>query len=153
MIIRSVRFQRLPNNPDLPLPRRESAGAVGFDFASAEADFVLKPNARRFVSAGFWIELPPDVECQVRPRSGLARDHGIILLYSPSTIDPDYRGELFAPLWNTGSNDVLINRGMRIAQLVFSKIYVPELLEGDVDSEATLRGQRGFGSTGFHTRR
>jgi dUTP pyrophosphatase len=144
----TVHFWRLPNNPDLPLPQRETEGAVGYDIRSAEPDFVLQPGERRFVSAGLAIELPANIECQVRPRSGLARDHGVILLYSPSTIDPDYRGELFAPLWNTGSKPVSILRGMRVAQIVFQPTCLPVILEVEEAIAVTPRGPGGFGSTG-----
>jgi dUTP pyrophosphatase len=125
---------------------------VGFDIASAEQDFILMPNERRFVSTGFSIELPPQVECQVRPRSGLARDHGVILLYSPSTIDPDYRGEIFAPLWNTGEKEVLIKRGARVAQIVFQLGCIPDIIEVQGIADETERGTKGFGSTGTETR-
>lgn len=144
----TVRFWRLPNNPDLPLPRRATDGAVGYDIRSAESDFILEPGDRRFVSAGLAIELPDNIECQVRPRSGLARDFGIILLYSPSTIDPDYRGELFVPLWNVGPDAVTITRGMRIAQIVFQPTCLPTVAEVTEAPTNTTRGNGGFGSTG-----
>jgi dUTP pyrophosphatase len=142
-----VHFVRLPDNPDLPLPRRQTSGSAGFDVSSAEADFVLEPGERRAVRTGFRMQLPPDVECQVRPRSGLALRHGITLPNAPATIDPDYRGELQVILWNAGNEPVPIPRGMRIAQLVFARFAVPEVREAASLGD-TGRGTGGFGSTG-----
>jgi dUTP pyrophosphatase len=142
-----VRFRRLPSNPDLPLPSRGTAGAAGFDVASAEPDFVLHPGERRLVHTGLELELPHDVECQVRPRSGLALKHGIMLPNSPATIDPDYRGELRVIVWNSGAEPVPVTRGMRIAQLVFARFEVPEIVEA-AELSGSERGIGGFGSTG-----
>ncbi len=143
----SVRFRRLPNNPDLPLPSRQTAGSAGYDVASAEPDLVLAPGERRAVSTGLSMELPPRIECQVRPRSGLALRHGLTLPNTPATIDPDYRGELKVILWNAGAEPVEITRGMRIAQLVFARFETP-VVEEVGELEATERGAGGFGSTG-----
>jgi dUTP pyrophosphatase len=142
-----VRFRRLPNNPDLPLPARQTTGSAGYDVASAEDDFVLAPGERRLVATGLSMELPPDVECQVRPRSGLALRYGLTLPNAPATIDPDYRGELRVILWNAGSEPVQIPRGMRIAQLVFARFAAPEVVEATALGP-TARGDTGFGSTG-----
>jgi dUTP pyrophosphatase len=142
-----VRFLRLENNPDLPLPDRATPHAAGYDVRSAEADFDLSPGQIRAASTGLIMELPPGLECQVRPRSGLAARHGITLPNSPGTIDPDYRGELKVLMQNTGSERVTIHRGDRIAQLVFARFEAPEVEEAEKVSE-TLRGEGGFGSTG-----
>lgn len=142
-----IRFKRLQNNPDLPLPSRATPGAAGYDVASADPDFVLEPGQRWLVRTGIAMELPDDVECQVRPRSGLALRHGITLPNTPATIDPDYRGELKVILWNAGAEPVSIPRGMRIAQLVFARFLAPEIEETDA-LERTGRGESGFGSTG-----
>lgn len=144
---RVVRFRRLPANPDLPLPARATPGSAGFDVASCEADFVLQAGERRLIHTGLEIELPHDVECQVRPRSGLALKHGIMLPNSPATIDPDYRGELRVIVWNSGSEPVPVPRGMRIAQLVFARFEVPAIEEVTELSDSG-RGTGGFGSTG-----
>ncbi len=146
-----VRFVRLPNNPDLPLPSRQTSGAAGYDVASAEDDFVLKPGERRAVSTGLVMELPDGVECQVRPRSGLALRHGLTLPNTPATIDPDYRGELKVILWNAGDGPVTVTRGMRIAQLIFARFEAPEIEEAQ-SLTTTTRGQAGFGSTGTDSR-
>ena len=142
-----VRFRRLPSNPDLPLPARQTEGSAGYDVASAEADFVLQPGERRLVATGLEMELPGHLECQIRPRSGLALRYGITLPNSPATIDPDYRGELRVIVWNAGSEAVPIPRGTRIAQLVFARFETPEIHDA-AELSATGRGVSGFGSTG-----
>jgi dUTP pyrophosphatase len=143
----NVRFRRMPHNTDLPLPSRQTAGAAGYDVCSAEGDFVLGPGERRAVGTGLEMELPDGVECQVRPRSGLALRHGLVLPNSPGTIDPDYRGELKVIVLNTGGEPIPIPRGTRIAQLVFARFLAPEVEEADALGE-TDRGAGGFGSTG-----
>jgi dUTP diphosphatase len=142
-----VHVRRLAGNADLPLPSRQTAGAAGYDVASAEADLVLDPGARRAVGTGLAFELPAGVEMQVRPRSGLALRYGITLPNAPGTIDPDYRGELKIILLNVGTEPVTIRRGDRIAQLVFSRFETPRVVETDALRE-TERGAGGFGSTG-----
>ena len=142
-----VHFQRLPHNPDLPLPSRQTPGSAGYDIASAEPDLVLRPGERRAVATGLRMELPPGVECQVRPRSGLALRHGLTLPNTPATIDPDYRGELRVILWNAGDEPVEIARGARIAQLVFARFESPAI-ELSAELPETERGEGGFGSTG-----
>jgi len=149
MSVPSVRFARLPENPDLPLPERATAGAAGLDLRSAEADFVLECGVPRAVSTGLLIELPSGVEGQVRPRSGLALRHGITVANAPGTIDPDYRGELKVLLLNLGSEPVRIGRGDRIAQLVLARFETPPVEEvSEVELTASERGAGGFGSTG-----
>jgi dUTP pyrophosphatase len=142
-----VRISRLPSNPDLPLPSRQTAHAAGYDVASAEADLVLAPGERRAVATGLVFELPEGYEMQVRPRSGLALKHGIMLPNAPGTIDADYRGELKVILQNGGSEPFTIRRGERIAQLVFARHEAPTIVETDSVS-ASARGSGGFGSTG-----
>ena len=137
----------MDGNPDLPLPSRATAHSAGYDVRSAEADLELQPGEIRAVSTGLIMELPPGVECQVRPRSGLAARYGITLPNSPGTIDPDYRGELKVLLQNGGPAPVSIGRGDRIAQLVFARFETPEVVEADHLQE-TDRGEGGFGSTG-----
>lgn len=143
----AVRFRRLESNPDLPLPSRATPSSAGYDVRSAEGDFELEPREVRAVSTGLVMELPPGVECQVRPRSGLAARHGVTLPNSPGTIDPDYRGELKVLLQNLGDAPVPIGRGERIAQLVFARFETPSVEEAEELSE-TARGAGGFGSTG-----
>jgi len=114
---------------------------------SAE-EFTLGPQEIRLVATGLEMELPDGMECQVRPRSGLALRHGVTLPNSPGTIDPDYRGELRIILQNTGSEPVDFVRGDRIAQLVFHRFSAPEVIEA-TELGATARGVDGFGSTGI----
>lgn len=142
-----VRFRRLDSNPDLPLPSRATEQAAGYDIRSAEAEVELQPGEIRLVATGLVMELPEGVECQVRPRSGLALKHGITLPNSPGTIDPDYRGELKVIMQNTGPTPVTLERGERIAQLVFARFEAPTITEATELSE-TDRGAGGFGSTG-----
>jgi len=142
-----VRVLRLPNNPDLPLPSRQTNGSAGFDLASAELDFVLAPGERRLVSTGLALEIPSGIEGQVRPRSGLALRHGITMPNAPGTIDSDYRGEVRVILQNSGAQPVTIARGDRIAQLVFARYETPELIDV-AELETSTRGAGGFGSTG-----
>ena len=144
---RTVRFKRLASNSDLPLPRRATDHAAGYDVRSAEADFVLQPGEIRLVGTGLIMELPPHLECQMRPRSGLAVRHGVGMPNAPGTIDPDYRGEVKVPLVNWGREPVTVTRGERIGQMIFARFETPEVTEvaevGD-----TARGEGGFGSTG-----
>jgi dUTP pyrophosphatase len=146
--VSQVRVLRLPNNPDLPLPSRRTAGSAGFDVASAEPDFTLAPGERRLVSTGLAVEIPPGMEGQVRPRSGLALRHGITMPNAPGTIDSDYRGEVSVILQNSGTQPVTIARGDRIAQLIFARYEAPELVDAS-ELEASARGAGGFGSTGL----
>lgn len=138
---------RLPSNPDLELPRRATAHAAGYDVRSAEPDFVLAPGEIRLVATGLVMELPEGIECQVRPRSGLAVKHGVGMPNAPGTVDPDYRGELRVPLINLGRLPVAIARGERVAQLVFARFETP-VVEEVVEVGSTVRGRGGFGSTG-----
>jgi dUTP pyrophosphatase len=142
-----VRIRRLAHNPDLPLPARQTAGSAGHDVASAEPDFVLGPGERRAVGTGLAFELPPGLELQVRPRSGLALRYGLTLPNAPGTIDADYRGELKVIMQNGGSEPVRIGRGERIAQLVFARYETPSFEEVE-QLGASDRGDGGFGSTG-----
>jgi len=142
-----VRFRRTASNPDLPLPGRATEHAAGYDVRSAEDTVTLQPGEIRLVGTGLVMELPEGLECQVRPRSGLALKHGVTLPNSPGTIDPDYRGELRVIMQNLGPDPVTLERGERIAQLVFARFEAPEIQEVD-EVSATDRGEGGFGSTG-----
>lgn len=143
----AVKFRRLASNPDLPLPARATPRSAGYDVRCAEPDFELQPGEVRAVATGLAMELPDGWECQVRPRSGLAARHGVTLPNSPGTIDPDYRGELRVLLQNLGDEAVAIERGERIAQLVFARFGTPRVREVE-ETTATSRGEGGFGSTG-----
>ena len=138
----------MPGAEDLPLPAYATDAAAGLDLpAAVEKDFVLAPGERALVPTGFRVELPAGFEGQVRPRSGLALRHGIVLPNAPGTIDSDYRGELRVILWNTGSEPFVIRRGDRIAQLVIAPVARAELVLAEALDE-TARGDGGFGHTG-----
>ena len=138
-----VRVRRLGEGT---LPHRQTEGAAGFDLSST-ADAVIPAHGFATVPTGIAIEMPSNIEAQVRPRSGLAARHGIGVLNSPGTIDSDYRGEVKVILFNTGNADFAVHRGDRIAQLVFSRLTAVELVETEEISDSE-RGAGGFGHTG-----
>lgn len=145
-----VAIRRLPNAEGLPSPAYASKGAAGLDLHAALAPgqkLVLEPGARDLIPTGLSIALPRGYEGQVRPRSGLAAEHGVTVLNAPGTIDSDYRGEIKTLLINLGGQPFEIVRGMRIAQLVIAPAAHVTLEEVD-DLDATTRGAGGFGSTG-----
>ena len=148
-----VRIVRLPHAADLPLPQYQSALAAGLDLIAAvpaDRPVELVPGARALIPTGIAIALPPSTEGQIRPRSGLAIRHGITVLNSPGTVDSDYRGELQVILVNLGSERFVVQRGMRVAQLVIAPILQANLVETD-DLDVTERAASGFGSTGGGT--
>jgi dUTP pyrophosphatase len=130
------------------LPSYQSAGASGADLcALLDADIVLAPGARELVPTGLRLEIPPGLEGQVRPRSGLAARNGITVLNSPGTIDSDYRGEVKVILINLGTEEARIRNGDRIAQIVFCPIVRVSFQREELITD-TQRGSGGFGSTG-----
>jgi dUTP diphosphatase len=144
----TVPLQRLPHAHGLPLPAYASTLAAGVDLLAAVAEPVtLARGARTQVPTGIAIALPEGFEAQVRPRSGLAARHGITVLNSPGTVDADYRGEIAVVLINLGEAPFLIERGMRIAQLVVAAVTRVCWHETAQLSE-TERAAGGFGSTG-----
>ena len=145
-----VAISRLPHADGLELPAYETAASAGMDLrAAVPADdpVVLAPGARDLLPTGLQIALPKGYEGQVRPRSGLAHDHGVTVLNSPGTIDADYRGEVKVLLINHGDEAFTVERGMRIAQLVVAAHARVEWVQREALSE-TVRGPGGFGSTG-----
>jgi dUTP pyrophosphatase len=145
-----VQITQLPHGKDLPLPAYQSELAAGMDLLAAVAEPVtLAPGKRALIPTGIAIALPAGFEAQVRPRSGLAAKHGVTVLNTPGTIDADYRGEVQVILINLGEAAVVIERGMRIAQMVISRIERAQLRETPA-LPATGRGSGGFGSTGGH---
>ena len=144
-----VGIKRLGHAQDLPLPHYATAGSAGLDLlAAVDHEITLAPGQRMAVPTGIAIELPHGVEAQVRPRSGLALNHGITCLNSPGTIDSDYRGEIKAILINHGDRPFKILRGAKIAQMVIARHEQAELVESEALSESG-RGADGFGSTGL----
>jgi len=143
-----IAVRRLPHADGLPLPSYASAGAAGLDLLAAVAEPVsIPPGGRVLVPTGLVIALPPGYEMQVRPRSGLALRHGIVLPNSPGTIDEDYRGEVQVIVMNAGAETFVVERGMRIAQAVLSPVVRAAWREVS-EVGATARGVGGFGSTG-----
>jgi dUTP pyrophosphatase len=138
----------MPGAEDLALPAPSTPGAAGLDLPAAVlGEIVIEPGARALIPTGFAIAVPPGLEGQVRPRSGLALHHGIVLPNAPGTIDSDYRGEVKVILQNTGRESFVVKRGERIAQLVIAPIEHIDWLEV-TSLDRTTRGQGGFGHTG-----
>jgi dUTP pyrophosphatase len=128
------------------IPQYKTAGAAGMDIP-AYSDGILMPAERKLISTGIFMEIPFGYECQIRPRSGLALNHGVTILNSPGTIDSDYRGEIGVILYNSSSEPFHYKKGDRIAQIVFTKVEKTEFeLTGSLSG--TERGDGGFGSTG-----
>lgn len=145
-----VRVMRLPHAAGLPLPQYQSALAAGLDLVAAvpaDAPVTIAPGARAAIPTGIALALPAGHEGQVRPRSGLALRHGVSVLNTPGTIDADYRGEVQVILVNLGSAPFVVERGVRIAQLVIAPVSHVRLVETD-NLDATARASGGFGSTG-----
>ena len=143
-----IRVVRLPHAQGLPLPGYATPGAAGMDLlAAVDTPVVVPPGGRALVPTGLQVALPPGHELQVRPRSGLALRHGIVLPNSPGTVDEDFRGEVQVILLNTGTEPFTVERGMRIAQAVLAPVLRAEWEEADMLDD-TPRGGGGFGSTG-----
>ncbi len=138
----------LPHARDLALPSYATAGAAGMDLlAAVDATVTIPPGGTCLVPTGLVIALPSGYELQVRPRSGLALRHGIVVPNSPGTIDEDYRGEVQVILMNLGSEPFTVARGARIAQVVLAPVSRAVWKEAD-ELSPTARGAGGFGSTG-----
>ena len=129
------------------MPKVEHEGDAGFDLYSNEQTS-LKPMERKLIGTGISISIEKGFEAQVRPKSGLAINHGITLPNSPGTIDAGYRGEVKVIMQNLGDKEYVIEKGKKIAQVVFNKIEEPELVEVE-ELDETSRGEGGFGSTGL----
>jgi dUTP pyrophosphatase len=140
-----VLFRKI--DPAARLPSYAHPGDAGMDLFSVE-DVSLPPGGRALVHTGLVMQLPPDAEAQVRPRSGLALKHGVTVLNAPGTIDAGYRGEVGVILINHGDVDFLVEKGMKIAQMVVSPVVRATIEETSVTDE-TDRGTGGFGSTGM----
>ena len=139
---------RLPHADGLDLPAYQTVGAAGLDLRAAIARdrrLIVRPGGRALVPTGLILEIPEGFEGQIRPRSGLALEHGVTCLNTPGTIDRDYRGEVKVLLINHGEDDFPVERGMRIAQMVIAAVARADIVERKPADE-TARG--GFGSTG-----
>lgn len=136
------------NKSDNPLPGYSTDHSAGMDLrAYLNEPKTLKPLERALIPTGLFIELPVGYEAQVRPRSGLALKKGLSVLNTPGTIDADYRGEIGVILINLSNEEVTIENGERICQMVISKHEQANLIEVEVLNK-TDRGSGGFGSTG-----
>lgn len=146
-----LQVTQLPHAAGLPLPAYATAEAAGLDLLAAlpaETPLALGPGERAAIPTGLVLAIPAGHEGQVRPRSGLARNHGLTVLNSPGTVDADYRGEVQVLLVNLGSEPFVIKRGMRIAQLVIAPVIRVAVAARDT-LPPTSRGAGGFGSTGI----
>jgi dUTP pyrophosphatase len=148
MDIFCVSIKRLRPGKGNSLPCYMTSHAAGMDlYADLDGDLVLLPGGRTLVPTGIAIALPDGYEAQIRPRSGLALKHGITLINTPGTIDPDYRGEIGVIVINHGAEPFTIRNGERIAQMVFAP-FARAVLEEVDELEGTTRGEGGFGHTG-----
>ncbi|MEJ2655672.1 MAG: dUTP diphosphatase [Desulfobacterales bacterium] len=145
-----IKFLRLrpESDADIPLPRYMTPRAAGMDICAAvEKDILLKKGAVALIPTGFAVAIPDGFEIQVRPRSGLAVNHGIGLINAPGTIDADYRGEIKIPMINLGKQAYTVKRGDRIAQMIVNRVYQARLDIVEALDE-TERNSGGFGHTG-----
>ena len=142
---------RYSHADSLPLPAYATSQSAGIDLMAAVTEnIVIHPLQRQLIPTGFSLALPSGYEAQIRPRSGLALKHGITVLNTPGTIDADYRNEIHVILINLGQDQFIIERGLRIAQMVvapFSHVTWEEIEE---HSDSTTTGRLGgFCSTGL----
>lgn len=128
----------------------KTPGSAGFDISARlkDSDVIIKPGELVIISTGLRIQMPKDVELQIRSRSGLAYKNQVVVLNSPGTIDSDYRDEIKVLLINHGKENFIVHNGDRIAQGVFSKVYRPVYVLVDQDKLNKTQREGGFGSTG-----
>ena len=144
----NVAVKILDHAKTLSLPSYATTQSAGMDLCAAvDEPLTLEPGQRALIPTGLAIALPAGYEAQIRPRSGLALKNGITVLNAPGTVDADYRGEVKVLLANSGESEFVIERGMRIAQMVIAE-YVQIAWNAVEDLEETERGVGGFGSTG-----
>ena len=140
-----IKICMVPGCDDL-MPTKAHADDAAFDLRS-RVDMVLPVRKSVVVPAGFSIELPVNYEAQIRPRSGLALKHDLMLTNSPGTVDAGYRGEVGVIMYNGGTAEFPVKRGDRIAQMVICRLPEVELIAAN-ELSSTDRGSGGFGSTG-----
>jgi len=131
-------------------PLRGSEQAAGFDVFNIGPPLTINPGESKMISTGIKLELPNNIECQVRPRSGLATKHHIIIPNSPGTVDQDFKGEIIVCLFNLGTTLYNVAAGERIAQLVFNEVItdIPGKSCTEQELSTSKRGEKGFGSSG-----
>ena len=143
-----IRVSRRKHGEGLPVPAPATVGSAGADLAAAiDEEVVIAPGERVRIPTGFAFAIPEGFEAQLRPRSGLALEHGLVLPNAPGTIDSDYRGEVKVVLTNASADVHVIEPGTRIAQMVVLSHAAPEVVEVEALDD-TERGAGGFGSTG-----
>ncbi len=143
-----IQVVRLPHAAGLDLPAYQTEGAAGMDLKAAiEINLTIQPGERLAVPTGLTIALPDGYEAQVRPRSGLALEHGLTMANAPGTVDSDYRGEIKVILINLSDEEFTIQPGDRIAQLVIAPVARGKWDEVDLLPPSN-RGRGGFGHTG-----
>jgi dUTP pyrophosphatase len=142
-----IPIQRLPDYDDISFPMYMTQHASGMDiFAAVREDVIILPGKRAKIPTGIAVAIPVGYEAQIRPRSGLAINHGITLVNSPGTIDADYRGEISVILINHGDSSFVVKKGARIAQMVVHRICKVKWLQSE-NLQRTSRGAGGFGHT------
>lgn len=142
-----IKIQKLKS--DAELPEYRTIGSSGADLkALPESDVIIEPGMTALIPTGIAVEIPEGYEIQIRTRSGLAANSGIIVLNSPGTIDSDYRGEIRIIIANLGKKPFTVKKGDRIAQAVIARSYRAEFEETQSLS-TSIRASRGFGSTGI----
>lgn len=146
-----VRIKRHPHAEGLELPKAATEGSAGVDLTAAiESEMTIAPGRRELIPTGFSLAIPVGFEGQIRPRSGIALRHGIVVPNSPGTIDADYRGEVKIILLNAGSEPFVIKRGDRTAQLVIAPV-VKSVFDEVANLDETERGEGGFGHSGTNS--
>jgi dUTP pyrophosphatase len=148
MLSKIEKIMFIKTHPEACIPTQGTTGSAGYDLKSIE-NVIIDPNERVLVKTGLILEIPNGYEGQIRSRSGLAINHGIVVLNAPGTIDSDYRGEIKVILYNMGDKSFTIEPGLRIAQLVIAP-YTSCDFEETKNLNSTNRGEGGFGSTGFN---
>ncbi len=133
---------------EIPLPKYETSGSSGMDLAAnLKSEISIESGKTAIIPTGISLSIPKGFEIQIRPRSGLAAKNRISVLNTPGTIDADYRGEIKVILINLGSETFIVEKGLRIAQMVVCPV-VKAKFEEVTELNETKRGQGGFGSTG-----
>ena len=130
------------------IPKYETAGSSGMDLAAdIDEKIEIKPGETQIIPTGLSVSIPQEFEIQIRPRSGLAAKHQLSVLNTPGTIDADYRGEIKVILINLGKKSFIVEKGLRIAQMVLCPLIKAKIKEVETLDDTT-RGSGGFGSTG-----
>lgn len=144
-----IRIKRLRKDRSISLPQYMTHGSSGMDlFAFLEKEMTLEPGGRKLIPTGISVAIPEGFEGQIRPRSGLAIQHGIGVVNGPGTIDADYRGEICVLLINFDKSSFTVRHGDRIAQMVISRVFRADFEEVD-ELPPTVRQEGGFGHTGI----